>query len=61
MAPDKSAPPAPDSKAGENPGYAEPEPRDKDDARQPHPRKKPNPDEGGMEREPERDPGAADD
>lgn len=40
-------------------GYAEPEPRDKHDARQPDPRRAPNPDEGGLGRDPETHPGAA--
>ncbi|MGY0558211.1 MULTISPECIES: hypothetical protein [unclassified Lysobacter] len=40
-------------------GYAEPKPRDKHDARQPDPRRPPNPDEGGLGRKPETDPGAA--
>lgn len=52
----KTAPPAPDPRPGRNPGYAEPEPRDRHDVRQPHPRRPPDPDEGGMEREPERSP-----
>ncbi|MGJ7904076.1 hypothetical protein [Lysobacter sp. 1R34A] len=51
--PTKTTPPAPDPKPGRNPGYSEPQPRDPDDARQPHPRKPPNPDEGGLERDPE--------
>lgn len=55
---DKRAPPAPDPKAGHNPGYAEAEPRDKDDARQPNPRRRPNPDDGGTTRK--RDAGSDD-
>lgn len=54
---DKHAPPSPDPKAGHNAGYAESEPRDKDDARQREPRKRPNPDEGGTGRKPDADPG----
>ncbi|HUH90691.1 MAG TPA: hypothetical protein VLZ76_08565 [Lysobacter sp.] len=57
-APRKPAPPAPDPTPKSQPGYAEPTPRDKHDARQPHPRKPPNPDEGGMERDPETNPDA---
>lgn len=49
----RQAPPSPSTKPGDNPGYAEPAPRDRDDARQPHPRKPRNPDEGGMERDPD--------
>ena len=49
----KTAPPAPDPQAGHNPGYAEPQPRDKHDARQPDPKKPCNPDEGGMQRDPD--------
>ncbi len=49
----KTAPPAPDTKPGRNPGYSEPQPRDKGDAQQPAPRKPRNPDEGGMERDPD--------
>ncbi|MDQ3228189.1 MAG: hypothetical protein M3Q13_00420 [Pseudomonadota bacterium] len=57
-APDKTTPAAPNPKPGHNPGYAEPQPRDKQDARDPDPRHKRNPDEGGMAREPEKTPGA---
>ncbi|UHQ22031.1 hypothetical protein LVB77_15320 [Lysobacter sp. 5GHs7-4] len=42
------------------PGYPEPQPRNPDDARQPHPQRPPNPDEGGLEREPRTDPDPAD-
>ena len=51
---DKTAPPAPDTKPGRNPGYAEPQPRDREDARTPA-RKRRNPDEGGLDRDPEGD------
>jgi len=51
--PEHKAPPAPDPKSGRNPGYPEPQPRDREDAHQRHPRKPPNPDEGGLEREPD--------
>jgi hypothetical protein len=54
--PDKTAPPAPDPKPGRNPGYSEPQPRDGEDARQPHPRKPRNPDDGGLRRDPDEDP-----
>lgn len=56
-----TAPPAPDPKPGPNPGYAEPQPRDGADARQPDPRKPPNPDAGGLGRKPVATPDAADD
>ncbi len=52
----KQAPPAADPKPGRNPGYAENQPRDREDIRQPQPRKPPNPDEGGMTREPDAGP-----
>ena len=58
---DKTAPPSPDPKSGRNPGYAEPQPRDGSDAKQPHPRKPPNPDSGGLGRKPVETPDAADD
>lgn len=56
----KSTPPAPDPKSGRNPGYAEPQPRDGGDARQPDPRKPPNPDVGGLDRNPVVTPDAVD-
>lgn len=55
-----SAPTAPDPRKPA-PGYAEPQPRNPDDARQPHPKRPPNPDEGGLEREPDSTPDPADD
>lgn len=58
---DKSTPPPVDPRPGKQPGYAESEPRDKEDARDPRPQRPPNPDAGGMERNPEGNPGAADD
>lgn len=61
MAPDKRTPPAPDPKPGRNPGYAEPVPRDRDDARRPDPKRRRGPDEGGLDREPESGPDPADD
>ncbi len=52
----KDTPPAPDPKRGRNPGYAEPQPRDKGDARQrPEPKSR-NPDEGELERDPDGQP-----
>ena len=59
--PDKTTPPAASPEPEGNAGYAEPNPRDREDARQPHPRKRENPDRGGLDREPETHPGAADD
>jgi hypothetical protein len=56
----KTAPPAPDPKPGRNPGYAEPLPRDKEDAEQPHPRHMPDPDAGGLQRDPAPTPDPAD-
>lgn len=50
---DKTTPPAPDPKAGHGAGYPETQPRDHGDARQPAPKKPRNPDEGGMQRDPE--------
>jgi hypothetical protein len=50
----KTAPPAPDPKSGRNPGYAEPQPRDRGDAQQ-APEPAPEPEEGGLERDPEPD------
>jgi hypothetical protein len=51
---DKAAPPGrPDPKAGRNPGYAEPQPRDRKDARQPAPKKRKAPDDGGLGRKPD--------
>lgn len=58
----KTTPPSADPKSGHNPGYAEPQPRDGEDAKKPDPRHKPEPDEGGLQREPGNDPDpAADD
>lgn len=54
VAREKSAPPAPDPKPGRNPGYAEPQPRDREDAQRPA-KKRRNPDEGGLGRDPESD------
>jgi hypothetical protein len=52
----KSAPPAADPKPGRNPGYAETEPRDREDAHSPKRRDKPHPDDGGLDRKPETGP-----
>jgi len=46
----KTAPPASDPKPGRNPGYAETEPRDREDAHEPKRRKEPHPDDGGLDR-----------
>lgn len=46
----KTTPSAPDPKAGRNPGYAEPQPRDKGDAHQ-APKPRPDREEGGPEHE----------
>ncbi|MDQ3268863.1 MAG: hypothetical protein M3Q11_01490 [Pseudomonadota bacterium] len=51
--PDKTAPPAPDPHSGKNPGYAESQPRDKRDVKIDNPRPQPNPDDGGVNRDPE--------
>lgn len=53
---DKTAPPAPDPKPGRNPGYAEPQPRDREDAQTPAKRPRPaQPDERDLQRKPEED------
>lgn len=44
------APAAAPPEAGANPGYAEDEPRDKADARDPRTGKVPNPEAGGLDR-----------
>ncbi|QQP97897.1 hypothetical protein [Lysobacter enzymogenes] len=44
-----------DPRPGRTPGYPEPQPQDSEDAKRP-PRPKPDPDEGGLEREPEKGP-----
>lgn len=54
-----SSPAAADPKAGQNPGYAETEPRDAADARTPRTGKVPNPEVGGLERSGGADPSAA--
>ena len=40
---------------GEAPGYPEPQPRDRDDARKRGNKPPPDPDEGGLDRDPEQD------
>ncbi|MHB8913251.1 MAG: hypothetical protein ACYC42_11505 [Lysobacter sp.] len=56
-----TTPPTADPKPGRrNPGYAEPQPRDGNDVRQPGPRKSPDPDAGGLDRKPVETPDAAD-
>lgn len=52
----KTAPPASDPKSGRNPGYAETEPRDREDAHEPKRRRESHPDDGGLDREPESGP-----
>lgn len=42
-------------KSPPTPGYREKQPRDKDDARRPGARRPPDPDDGGLDREPEQD------
>ncbi len=42
-------------KPGDSPGYPEKQPRDKDDARKSGARKPRNPDEGGLDRDPDAD------
>ncbi len=49
---DKKSPPASDPKPGHNAGYAEPQPRDRGEARDPKPEHLRNPDDGGLDREP---------
>lgn len=51
---DRTAPPGAGPGPEQNPGYAEDEPRDKDDARNP-PAPAHDPEEGGPEREPDGD------
>jgi len=46
---DKDSPPKADPRLGENPGYAEDQPRDRVDARQPAIPSHPTPDEAGIE------------
>ena len=45
--------PEPPTRPGQNTGYPEKQPRDKGDAQQPADTGKTNPDEGGLDREPE--------
>ncbi len=58
----KTSPPAPDPRPGENPGYADNNPRDQEDAdiSRPEPRDE-RPETGGPRRGGEDSPGAADD
>jgi hypothetical protein len=48
---EKGTPPAADPRPGRNPGYAEDEPRDRKDVRDPHAKEPPSPDDGGVDRE----------
>ncbi|MDQ3206760.1 MAG: hypothetical protein M3Q40_09735 [Pseudomonadota bacterium] len=57
--PEKTAPPAADPSPGENAGYAEDEPRDREDAQIEGPGRRPNPDAGGLDREIDNDPDPA--
>jgi hypothetical protein len=50
----RTTPPSPDTRPGRNPGYAEPQPRDKGDAQQREPRTPPDPEDGGLQQD--RDP-----
>jgi hypothetical protein len=60
--PDKRSPGGPvDPDADENPGYAERQPRDREDAQRDEPEHKPDPDEGGLDREPDSSPDPAKD
>ncbi|HSR64894.1 MAG TPA: hypothetical protein VLM17_04730 [Xanthomonadaceae bacterium] len=57
---DEGRPPAPDPRRGKNPGYAEPRPKNREEARQPVARKPaPSPDEPGMRRDPDPPPDPA--
>lgn len=56
----KNPPTSPGVEAGDTPGYAEPQPRDGHDARNPDPRKPPDPDAGGLARKPVETPDADD-
>lgn len=58
---DKTTPPAASPEPKGNRGYADENPRDREDARQPDPRRRPNPDAGGLDRDPAAGPGSADD
>lgn len=55
MSGDKRTPGSVDPRPGRSPGYPEPQPQDREDAKRPR-RDKPDPDEGGLEREPEQGP-----
>ncbi len=48
----KRTPGTVDPRPGRNPGYPEPQPQDGEDAQRPK-KRKPDPDEGGLQREPE--------
>lgn len=56
----ESTPAAPDPKSRSKSGYAEPQPRDGNAARQPDPRQPPDPDDGGLGRKPVEGPDATD-
>ena len=51
MADKKTTPPAADPRAGRNPGYAENQPRDREDAHAKAPKPQHQPDEPGIDRD----------
>ncbi len=57
--PDKSHPPSAEPGKGQNPGYAENQPRDKRDARQDVIPSRPSPDESGLHHDPDAQPDSA--
>lgn len=59
--PRKTTPPTADPRSGRNPGYAETQPRDPADVRQPAPEPKPSPDAPGIDYDADAPPDAADD
>ncbi|MDQ3494824.1 MAG: hypothetical protein M3485_04655 [Pseudomonadota bacterium] len=59
--PDKPRTNPPDPRVEENPGYAERQPRNREDAQRDAPKHKPDPDEGGLDRAPEGSPDPAKD
>lgn len=56
---DKTTPPIADPKRGRNPGYAEKQPRDREDAQQPASPSRPSPDEPGIGHDPDAQPDPA--
>ncbi|ALN58756.1 clumping factor B precursor [Lysobacter enzymogenes] len=55
MSDKNTVPGSSDPRPGHSPGYPEPQPKDREDAHRPK-RPKPDPDEGGLDREPETGP-----